>query len=246
MAFFLVDRDRSDGSLRLLSVNSFLTREDAMTALPGLIAAGGSDARDVFVCDIDAAMPVLLVPRLAVPPGVAEAIPEPIDEPPAAMTETDAAILEEPTAGVWEAPVVTPLESEGELPVPELTTTEWPLANVEQVEVEEAEAVPDVGEALEEDVCEPIEASAVLSEDDNLSVAPVVAEQEATETLVETEPVVALTEELPVVETAPFGYEPGELDFGDYTCNECIYGNTCPKAETSSPAECGSFQWKSV
>lgn len=40
-------------------------------------------------------------------------------------------------------------------------------------------------------------------------------------------------------------YEPvRELDLGDYTCEDCIYINTCPKVGQSTPAECGSFQWK--
>jgi hypothetical protein len=42
------------------------------------------------------------------------------------------------------------------------------------------------------------------------------------------------------------GYAPdGELDLGEYTCQDCIYSNTCPKVGEASPADCGSFQWKS-
>jgi len=41
-------------------------------------------------------------------------------------------------------------------------------------------------------------------------------------------------------------YEPvGGLDLGEYTCDDCVYVNTCPKVGQSTPAECGSFQWKS-
>lgn len=41
------------------------------------------------------------------------------------------------------------------------------------------------------------------------------------------------------------GYEAaGELDLAAYTCDDCIYANTCPKVGQSTPAECGSFQWK--
>ncbi|MBN1193643.1 MAG: hypothetical protein JXA36_08150 [Coriobacteriia bacterium] len=37
----------------------------------------------------------------------------------------------------------------------------------------------------------------------------------------------------------------GELDLGGYTCADCVYSNTCPKVGTTTPAACGSFQWKS-
>jgi hypothetical protein len=42
-------------------------------------------------------------------------------------------------------------------------------------------------------------------------------------------------------------YEPsGELSLADYTCADCIYSNTCPKVNESTPEECGSFQWKAL
>ena len=42
------------------------------------------------------------------------------------------------------------------------------------------------------------------------------------------------------------GYAPaGDLDLGEYTCQDCVYSNTCPKVGQVTPAECGSFQWKS-
>jgi len=44
----------------------------------------------------------------------------------------------------------------------------------------------------------------------------------------------------------PAGYEAGNNDLSQYGCQECVYENTCPKAGTSTPAECGTFQWKSV
>lgn len=41
-------------------------------------------------------------------------------------------------------------------------------------------------------------------------------------------------------------YQPsGELEITAYTCNDCVYSNTCPKAGESSPADCGTFQWRS-
>lgn len=42
------------------------------------------------------------------------------------------------------------------------------------------------------------------------------------------------------------GYEPtGDLDLGAYTCNDCVYSNTCPKVGEVTPADCGTFQWRS-
>jgi len=41
-------------------------------------------------------------------------------------------------------------------------------------------------------------------------------------------------------------YEPtGELDLAAYTCNDCVYANTCPKVGEVTPADCGAFQWRS-
>lgn len=41
-------------------------------------------------------------------------------------------------------------------------------------------------------------------------------------------------------------YEPGGSDIAAYTCADCVYVDTCPKANQDGPATCGSFQWKSV
>lgn len=41
-------------------------------------------------------------------------------------------------------------------------------------------------------------------------------------------------------------YEPGALNMNKYTCDDCVYANTCPNKDQKAPAECGSFQWKSV
>lgn len=42
------------------------------------------------------------------------------------------------------------------------------------------------------------------------------------------------------------GYEPGGTDLAAYTCIDCVYVSTCPKANQEGPATCGSFQWISV
>jgi hypothetical protein len=41
-------------------------------------------------------------------------------------------------------------------------------------------------------------------------------------------------------------YEPGGMEIATYTCEDCVYVDTCPKAKQDGPATCGSFQWKSV
>jgi hypothetical protein len=41
-------------------------------------------------------------------------------------------------------------------------------------------------------------------------------------------------------------YEPGALNMNEYTCDDCVYVNTCPNQHQKKPAECGSFQWRSV
>lgn len=48
------------------------------------------------------------------------------------------------------------------------------------------------------------------------------------------------------VESEPMIYEPQAIDLDSYTCEDCVYVSTCPKAGQDSPASCGSFQWKSV
>ena len=49
-----------------------------------------------------------------------------------------------------------------------------------------------------------------------------------------------------LVRAAEIGYEPtGDLDLGAYTCNDCVYSNTCPKVGEVTPADCGTFQWRS-
>lgn len=338
MAFFLVDRDKIEGSLRLLSADAFATREDALAALPGLLDLGDSP-RDVFVCDLDAAMPVLFMPQ-------------PVDVPVPVAIEVEAVVdvATEPAAGVWEAPVVEEveeidlvsdesdqqdladalrraaisLEAEGivapeptpsasqledlpvdlpvvesagvedapdedgstfddelataiaslgvEMPVevvseepvlPETAPSEWPWENVEPVEesavgasAEDDLLAPEAPES-EEFVPRPVimgDYGDVPAEQPSITEVEPVTTPEEMQTPPESElgtqsvtmEDVSIAEELAAVETAPAAYEPGDLELEEYTCDDCIYANTCPKAGASSPSECGSFQWKSI
>ncbi len=42
----------------------------------------------------------------------------------------------------------------------------------------------------------------------------------------------------------PKAYEPGEMDIDSYTCEDCVYVETCPKRGEMTPSSCGSFQWR--
>ncbi len=333
MAFFLVDRDRADASLRLLATKSFSTREEALAALQGLITAQDSDSRDVFVCDLDTATPVLFVAQPVSTPPLDEPLPdEPSDDPvaedPANETpespaeeqpvaedlddvavepeeiETESIVSEESApAGVGLADALrratNSLESEGivapesipalvvpeppaeeaptelsaaiaslgiEMPEPDFepeidedadqaATTEWPWANVSQVDVEEAPEAEAIIEAegevpeeieLEGEVPEEIELEGEVPEEIELE-GEVPEEIELDDEIVEQSlPDASPVVEPAVAEVAPKAYEPGEIQLDAYTCDDCVYANTCPKAGSSNPAECGSFQWKSV
>jgi hypothetical protein len=61
-----------------------------------------------------------------------------------------------------------------------------------------------------------------------------------------TEPVEADPTAPAVAAAEEKAYEPGGLDIAAYTCDDCVYVETCPKARQEGPATCGSFQWKSV
>lgn len=51
--------------------------------------------------------------------------------------------------------------------------------------------------------------------------------------------------ELVSVATPFTGPEPADpTDIAEYTCDDCVYVNTCPKHHDSEPAQCGSFQWR--
>lgn len=41
-------------------------------------------------------------------------------------------------------------------------------------------------------------------------------------------------------------YEPRAIDMDVYTCDDCVYGGTCPKTYQDKPSTCGSFQWKAM
>ena len=88
------------------------------------------------------------------------------------------------------------------------------------------------------------EAQPVLLADDSL-----IANQPVEEESFAPQPVIMgdYADEVVTPEAPTTAYEPaGDLSLADYTCGDCIYSNTCPKVNESTPAECGSFQWKAL
>ncbi len=127
MGFFLLGRD-GDGVMTI-SPGLFATRQEALAELSRLSAEGGVPLTDeVFVVDLDAATPVLLVAQAPVTPSPAE-------EPTAPGVEDDVRVSD---ASVWEAPVEPEAEAVAE-PV-EPAVAEAVLADLED------SPVPDVAD----------------------------------------------------------------------------------------------------
>lgn len=122
MGFFLLGRGREHGDLRLIAEELFEDRQAALDALSRASAASDFAHRDaeVFVVDLDAAVPVLLVAPSPAPVQPEVAAPEPVSEPaeepqPPGEEVFAQEVAEEPaeepeSAGVWEAPPVDLVE----------------------------------------------------------------------------------------------------------------------------------------
>lgn len=130
-----------------------------------------------------------------------------------------------------------------EVPEPPAVETETAAADLEPIVVETeplatAEPVPDVpvSEPLGVVEAEPVVSAEAQPPVDLEPVRPVIMGEYPEE--------ISADEPTQVAETKP--YEPsGELEIGAYTCKDCVYFSTCPKAGESTPAECGTFQWRS-
>jgi hypothetical protein len=156
------------------------------------------------------------------PPGeswpwanVREFTPDPDDE---VLTEED----EEPSLVDLEsldAPEEPPVEAES---APAMMDSD---AVASQAEVPEPEPIEPEGEPVVEEVAH-VQIAEPMGEPDAAPGMEVI--------------------EIPESEAAPpTGYETaGDLDLEQYTCSDCIYANTCPKVDQTTPAECGAFQWR--
>jgi hypothetical protein len=153
---------------------------------------------------------------VAEPMGVAEADEELATEL-YGLTGADPAPLGE------DSPIITSAPSEGEeayIPRPVI------LGDYADSEV--------VGDDDEDDqAADPAEAPPTA----DLASSPVI--DAATPSIVE-----EMDEISAAIAAAPAYEAAGDLDLGEYTCQDCVYSNTCPKVGESSPADCGSFQWR--
>ena len=109
-----------------------------------------------------------------------------------------------------------------------------PASVSEYTEVGDGEDLPPV--EIPESILDPFSALAASESE----VASEIVEESGDEE----DAIAAAIAGLPVIDSGD-GYEPaGELDLSQYTCDDCIYVNTCPKVGQATPAECGSFQWR--
>jgi hypothetical protein len=141
---------------------------------------------------------------------------------------------------------------EAEAPGSAATSSEWPWANVTAYEPEEGEARDLEVEAASEDL-DSLIASAPLVGEEVYLPRPVILGDYGE---IPSDEVSAVLEEpggagegasKDEASTPELGYEAsGLLDMSAYTCSDCIYSNTCPKVGEVTPAECGTFQWRST
>jgi hypothetical protein len=211
------------------------------SAKPEALPAAGMGDQDGAIVELEAALSLdSALPDAVVAPeqsGVFE--PVGIDEP-----------------GLEEVQLLTPV---GDLASHPLIMGEYapdPGADVDELTLSELEAlaaslgspVSSADAAVEVEVAPVIGTDGVESPADEAQAVEVPAEEatiaEASTAGTDTaETVVVAPVATPSEEKA---YEPGGLDIAAYTCDDCVYVETCPKARQEGPATCGSFQWKSV
>jgi hypothetical protein len=163
MGFCLLRRDAD--AVALIASTVFSTRAEALAEISRLSAGDGIDADEVFVVDIDAAMPVLIVapssPPEAKPAADEEAVAateEPIDTTlapditaTASVLEVEAAIAEAVLAGseALEADVGEPHAAEEASDEPESPVEDLPIAEDVTTEEPSADAEADAPEPTE-------------------------------------------------------------------------------------------------
>ncbi len=263
MSFFLIGRDE-DGAISLLSETAAPTRNEALAELSRLTAEPGFDrwTDEVFVLDLDAGTPVLMVrPATVEPPVVAEPEKEAEEDDDIAallddLDEEDAPSLKDAlvrTTTQLESEGIVAPDSVGPLPADEV------VSDPEDEPVSElpSEGAPaawpwDTAQAAEKHFdLDSLEASG--NEGDSLVRAP-----GDDETLAISQPVILGSDfpdppspvsdfiELDATQTAPqaVGEYTEVNDLSALTCDDCVYTETCPNRGQLLPASCGSFQWK--
>jgi hypothetical protein len=156
------------------------------------------------------------------PAGEAPDVPEPPAAEEPALADAPGASLSDDLVIIEDLPADTPDE---EAAVEQAEPAEEPEADIaadELPQTEAAAAAPADEAAEQSGIAEPqgvIELEVPVSDDE--AIAAVLAADDP-------------------------AYEPGILNMAQYTCDDCVYVNTCPNQHQKAPAECGSFQWRSV
>jgi len=184
-----------------------------------------------------------------VPEAEDEAVPHGAEDPPWPWTNVEAytPAVDEPQA-VDDVQEPTLNDIARFAPEPELPAEQVAEPMSVHYEATEAPVIEAVTEQVEDEVLDEetaILTSAPISGEEAYIPKPVILGDYAdVATPAATDPDIILpVEAVPVLET---GYAAtGDLDLAGYTCQDCIYSNTCPKVGQSSPKDCGSFQWRS-
>ncbi len=191
MGFFLLGRGREHGDLRLIVEELFADRQKALDSLSRLSADLDFAHRDadVFVVDLDAAVPVLLVAPAAPPIPEPPAPPAEVAPIPDVVVEVEPEVVPEPeleeTAGVWEAPAVPPVE----IPEPVVELVPEPIASAVI-----ADAVIPETPVDDDDLADALKRAAGTLEAQGITAPESVGPEQATEEQ-EAQPVEALTDQ---------------------------------------------------
>jgi hypothetical protein len=165
-----------------------------------------------------------------------------VAEPMSSAIEADEAPLAPTSVGGSEG---------GEEPASPESPSEWPWANVEAYVPEEEEASDFEVQPAPEDGDTLIASAPPMGEDAYLPKPVILGDYGDTgsddvSAAFEEPPAAVEGEDEDDVSSLEPGYEAsGSLDMSAYTCSDCVYSNTCPKVGEVTPAECGTFQWRS-
>ena len=231
--------------------------EGSVIGSPAAAAASASAVAEPMSALADQPAEVLTAPADWPWSNVEAFTEEVVDDEPVPDADDDAAeadTIVDSTLAVVEEPLPVPGFDEGE----SLITSAPPVgedAYLPRPVILGDYADAGVGVGAEPE--EPVEVTRPAGQDVSMPDAfeqPIVEEASSAPDEVPTvDPFVAALEELspapgeplPEQTAAEIGYEPtGDLDLGAYTCNDCVYSNTCPKVGEVTPAECGTFQWR--
>ncbi|MHB8707132.1 MAG: hypothetical protein ACYC77_11565 [Coriobacteriia bacterium] len=181
-------------------------------------------------------------------PAETEALPEEATDWPWANVAVVDQSADEPTPDATGADATEPGSEALLAPEPEVTDAQ---AEVAPIDLGTEQSLIVSSAAFGEDAFEP--RPLIMGDYDSIPAAPVAEEAPpvhpaaAVEVEVEAGVEDLAVDSLPQVTTPAGGYESsGELELDSYSCDDCVYSNTCPKVGESAPDECGSFQWKAT